>query len=76
MVIPRRDCPFFSRLSVKVNWVIMSPPTQVAMDIVQDWDVGPNTLRSFWVALSGFFRFLRSCLGCVKDLKPDMLQVV
>ena len=32
MVIPRKDRRFFSRLSVKVNWVIMPPPTQVAME--------------------------------------------
>ena len=27
MVIPRKDRRFFPRLSVKVNWVIMPPPT-------------------------------------------------
>lgn len=30
----------------------------------------------FLGGLVWFSRFLRSCLGCVKDLKPDMLQVV
>ena len=38
--------------------------------IVQDWDVGPNTLHSFWVALSGFPDSYVHVLVVLKTLSP------
>ena len=38
--------------------------------IVQDWDVGPDTLHSFWVALSGFPDSYVHVLVVLKTLSP------